>query len=269
MWVVFRLVDRRFAIPAEHALEMLDGARVRITPLPATHPANLGVFDARGTLVSVVDLRALLRMPGREEEVRQLRQLLLAREQDHVDWLAELRRCAESGDAFTKATDPTRCAFGKWYEGLRADPRALAALTGNRLAPAIFESWDGLHRSIHALAGEVLGLAAAGQRQEAAEHLASGDKTLRALRASFDEFAELFEAQSRSMILVCQVYGRKFAVAVDELLAVEDFAATGVAPLPPMVGGSRYVVGTWHAAEGPTVQLVDPARILDDVAAAA
>lgn len=62
--VVFRLGGESFGIPSSSAREVLRPARiVRIPRLP---DEIVGIFNLRGQIVAVTDLRPLLRLPGRE-----------------------------------------------------------------------------------------------------------------------------------------------------------------------------------------------------------
>jgi purine-binding chemotaxis protein CheW len=65
--LVFALDDPRFALPlsmVEHVVRA-----VEITPLPRAPRVVLGVINARGRIIPVVDIRALLGLPAREIEL--------------------------------------------------------------------------------------------------------------------------------------------------------------------------------------------------------
>lgn len=263
MVVRFRLHDATCAVPAESTLEMTAGDKVAVTPLPAAPPQVLGVFRSRGATVPLVDLRATLGMPSQASEVEELRAVLAAREQDHVDWLAELHRCAHGGGAFTKPTDPSACAFGRWYDGLRADPAQLRRLTGDRLAQeAQVRGWDAPHRAIHALASTVLAEVQRGNLAGAQAELAAGHTALAALRASFREFLVGFEEQRRAMLVICQTPTTRLALAVDQLLSVEDVPPDQLAPVPGLAATAhRFLSGLRRRPDGGTELLVDPDRV--------
>ncbi|MCA9494173.1 MAG: chemotaxis protein CheW, partial [Myxococcales bacterium] len=262
-YILVRLHGTSYAVPAEHTLEVLHGARVTVTPVPGGDPAMLGVLDLRGTLLPAIDLRVVMGMTSFAAELTSVRELLAARERDHVQWLDELRRCASCGDPFTKATDPTRCAFGVWYSGLQADPKELGRLTGQRLAQqAVVASWDAPHRAIHALADRVLEQAGRGDTDAAQHLLRTGESELAGLRASFKEFLTLFEEQRRAMLVVCQAGDQLVALAVDEVLAVEELDESRISELPPMVAtAQRCLSGTYRREDGELVHLVEPRRV--------
>ncbi len=60
-WVVFQCADVHYALPSEQVrmIEMF----AEITPVPNTPPAVAGVFNLRGDIVPVIDLRMRLGLP--------------------------------------------------------------------------------------------------------------------------------------------------------------------------------------------------------------
>ena len=61
--VVFRLEERRFALPLEATARAVRA--VEITPLPQAAPGVPGVIDVHGKLMPVVDLRVRFGLPQR------------------------------------------------------------------------------------------------------------------------------------------------------------------------------------------------------------
>jgi purine-binding chemotaxis protein CheW len=61
--VVFRLEERRFALPLEATARAVRA--VEITPLPQATPGVPGVIDVHGELMPVVDLRVRFGLPPR------------------------------------------------------------------------------------------------------------------------------------------------------------------------------------------------------------
>lgn len=65
--LIFKLGARECALPVHHVVEV--ARMVAITPLPETQPWVDGVFNFRGRVVPVVDLRARLGIPRREPDL--------------------------------------------------------------------------------------------------------------------------------------------------------------------------------------------------------
>jgi hypothetical protein len=75
-----------------------------------------GAINLRGRVMPLVDLRKRLGMVSATEETSELIRLMMQREQDHKNWLAELEACVRESREFKLTTDPHTCAFGKWYD---------------------------------------------------------------------------------------------------------------------------------------------------------
>ncbi|HRQ40383.1 MAG TPA: chemotaxis protein CheW [Chloroflexota bacterium] len=61
--LIFQLGQERYAIDAAHVLELYPPQP--ITPVPRTPDYVVGIFSARGRFLSVIDLQAVLALPGR------------------------------------------------------------------------------------------------------------------------------------------------------------------------------------------------------------
>jgi chemotaxis signal transduction protein len=221
-FVVIELLHQRFAILAADVLEMVQMPPV--TRVPTTPDYVRGATNLRGRVLPVVDLRSRLGLPTADAEVAEFVALLEAREQDHVRWLDELAACVEEGREFKLATDPHQCAFGKWYDGFRTDNRRLAFQLGQ---------FDRPHRAIHAVAGEVLGLAMAGQ-QDRAERLLEDTRNgvLARLRTLFAEAREAVR-ETREVALVLRRSTDTIALAVDAVESVGPLDHETVAEAVP------------------------------------
>jgi purine-binding chemotaxis protein CheW len=65
--LIFKVEARECALPVHHVVEV--ARMVAITPLPETPPWLDGVFNFRGRVVPLVDLRARLGIPRREPDL--------------------------------------------------------------------------------------------------------------------------------------------------------------------------------------------------------
>ena len=68
-----------------------------------------------------MDLRVRLGMIPLKKEIDDLVDLMKQREQDHRKWLEELESSVRQQREFKLATDPHKCAFGKWYDTFTTD----------------------------------------------------------------------------------------------------------------------------------------------------
>lgn len=212
--VMVRLGSRAFGIPVGVVAEMVQLGK--LTPLPDS-PGNLrGVMLVRGESVAVHDLRGLLGMSPRPQEVAEMQAMFQAREEDHRRWLAELERSVTEARPFTLATDPHKCAFGKWYDSYK---------TSNILLESHLRKFDAPHRRIHALAVEVSGLVEAGDASKAMKRIEEtrvGD--LSEMIRLFGQLRELLASTSTEIALVLRGEpGRpRYAYTVDNIESVQD-----------------------------------------------
>lgn len=210
-WVLFRLREEHYAVSARAVREMV--VLDTVTALPGAPSSVRGVWNLRGRTLPLLDLRVLAGMPSSEAETTALIDLLTAREADHRRWLDELEACVEEQRAFSLATDPHECAFGKWYDHFTTD---------NLVLSAVLRRFDGPHRRIHAIATEVATLVATGAPERARaliERTRAGD--LSKMVHLFASARRMLREESRETALVLESGGRDVAVSADAVVAVE------------------------------------------------
>lgn len=211
--VLVRVAGQLYGVPAHLVSEMIQVPD--LTPIAMTDPVMRGAFMLRGETVMVVDLRRVMGEETLADEIGAFREMLQAREQDHRNWLTELEKSVLEERPFTLATDPHKCAFGKWYDVFESD----SVIIQNHLA-----KFDAPHKRIHALAIEVGKLVAAGRVEDALARIeATRDFELAEMISLFAQFSELLDATVKEIAVVLQgPRGRKFAYSVDEVEGVQD-----------------------------------------------
>ncbi len=199
-----------FGVDVAHLLSVtqeLNG--LHRTPLQT--PGLLGVVEYRGTPMAVYNFARLLGIPSGEDEKKELIETLHAREQDHIDWMEALARSLREDVPFTKARDPSQCAFGRWYAQFTTRDENLAE---------ILERLDEPHKRIHALADELLTLKEQGRTEEALERLElERVTTLRTLRQNLDHARQQIRANIRPVVLNLTLDGHTplVGIQVDEV----------------------------------------------------
>ncbi|MBV7299938.1 chemotaxis protein CheW [Enterovibrio paralichthyis] len=157
-----------------------------LTQLPNDNKSFLGIKDFMGKPVPVFDLGIILNRISTRETNNELINLLRDREQDHVDWLHELKLSIEQGTPFTKARDPHKCAFGRWYDHYKSE---------NDDFNEILQKFDEPHKKLHGLADIVLDMVKANQQQEAQ------DTFHREERSTYARLIRLFESAREQLSL--------------------------------------------------------------------
>ncbi|MDE3165854.1 MAG: chemotaxis protein CheW [Acidobacteriota bacterium] len=251
-WAIVQAQHRNFAIATEYVSQIL--LIPNVTAVPGAPPYVRGVIELRGRVFPLVDLRLRLGLIAMAAEGGSFCNLMSAREQDHHRWLAELRRSVEERRAFTLATDPHKCAFGKWYDAFRTDDAWLGAL---------LKKFDQPHRTLHALAVRVKDFQDQGLHDAAAE-LVSGDgvNVLNAMVQLFGELRTTIQGSCREMVLALLVDGRPLALTVDSVVAIDNLQPEELPPgANPATGGVVHCVGR-RASSNDMVLIVEADRLL-------
>ncbi len=240
--VIVRVEDRYFGLPIGLVREMVSMGAV--TDLPHVEDHVRGVMNLRGKVIPVVDLRHRLGLTSAEAEVEGLIEMLDQREQDHRNWLTALERAVTEGEEFKLATDPHKCAFGKWYDTFSTDNLVLA----NHM-----KRFDAPHKQIHAIAAECLRRTTEGNLDGAKELIGTTrDTTLAHMIELFADLRRLLRETCRTITVVVDAPSGPYAVAVDEVTGVEwltpaptegDIAADEEA-------GDPMVVSVAHSGDG-------------------
>lgn len=252
-YVVVRLRSALYALPSSDVLEMVLLSSVAAVPQVPAYVR--GVINLRGRVLPLVDLRSRLGMPSALHDLNDLIKLFEAREEDHRRWIDELDASIRQRRAFALATDPHKCAFGRWYDSLTTDDVVLAAQ---------LRKIDQPHQRIHRRGAEAL--ACAGRQDYERATAIAQDIRERDLAGTLRLFAEtraaLRDAQ-REVAVVTRDGGRQIAFAVDGIEAVET--------LKPAESDGGGAVDVTHGAvtsimkrvrEPQLVLVLDPAKLL-------
>ena len=125
LWLSLKLKKQLYAIDSS-TVESIFQLDQTITPLPESTATKPGIINLRGKIISLVDLRLVLGMESLVQEQKEFEAMLEQRKIDHQNWVKELERCLDEDDKFHLATDPHKCAFGKWYDNYHTDVQTVA-----------------------------------------------------------------------------------------------------------------------------------------------
>lgn len=210
--------DLHYLVPADLVVELVSANKIDPTDYPIKPKAFLGIANHRDHVLPLYDLASWMGSASRRERVKELASFLQQREQDHVGWLDELRRCVESGDAFRKPTDPTQCAFGKWYESLKVDEALRLAIThGNVSLEFTLHLFDEPHRRIHAIADDVLQLARTNKEAAIERIRQSWETDLAQMRGLFSRLKQEFADHVQGIYVVVKLGDRQAALLVESV----------------------------------------------------
>ncbi len=201
----FWIGDSLFAINLEHVLSVEQDSH-NILPDPFEGRGALGIVKHRGVPVRVFDFSDFLGVSSCEQQKKQLIDTLVAREQDHVDWLNALENSLKTDAEFTMARDPHQCAFGKWYDRFSTRDSELMEILGQ---------FDEPHKRIHSLAERLLTLKARGKLDQALKELENERvTTLGQLRRLFERARDQISESIKSVLLFITTDGKQPRVAL-------------------------------------------------------
>ncbi len=231
--VLFGVAGTAYAVPAGCIVEM--SGVPELTPHPHGRSDVRGIMLQRSAWVPVIDLRARLGLPPLHDEVEGLIRQLEQREREHVEWLEALERSVRSGVPFEKATDPHRCAFGRWFDTFQPPNRLIATLVKRFGEP---------HGKIHAVAQEALALAASGEVEQALALVEEKRMNeLAEMKVLFHNVAAVLRDSQREIAVTVRTDQGVLAFTVDTADGVCDLT------VQPARGDSPLVMGLGKAPD--------------------
>lgn len=235
--IVFKLQHGLYAINSKRVSSIMQLPKYE--SLPDTPPYITGVFSYAKQAVPLLDLRIVLSMPTLQEEYQEFVSMLEQRKRDHIHWVDELERSTLENREFTLATDPHKCAFGKWYDNYRSD---------NNTINFHLRKIDEPHKALHKAAFEVENCSGACNtcvRTECLKNVFERVKEVEmpAILDLLEEAKEVFRDAYREMVLVLQdeELGISAGIMVDEVLSVESL--TEVSDKDPRLANGSCVKG--------------------------
>lgn len=257
MWVIISLADQRFAVSADCVREIF-ALTAAPAAVPYAPPFVRGVLSHRGRVLTVVDLRSRLGLRSSKTDTETFLEMISAREQDHVRWLAELDASVREKRPFTLSLDPNGCAFGKWLNAYRTD---------NLQRREALNELRGPHVRIHGVGKAVEQLKRDGQFEQAAALVQESEAVLTAVRSKFAHLRSVIVESQREIALVIETPTQHAFIALgDAVDSVEKFADGG-SELPLAAAGrtaiSSNLVRTFgKTAEGKMFLILDVLRVL-------
>lgn len=214
-WLIFTLDDKAYAVNSKfvNGIEMKPKV---VTPIPEAPEAYCGVVQRRGEVYPLLDMRKVFHFSTLDEEAADFRTMMEQRKADHVKWVETLEHCAETGEAFTLATDSHKCALGLWYDEFTKNHQSAAVLLKKIEEP---------HRKLHDAAHAVLEAADKGDKETVA-------KLIRRVRtdympkviAAIDDAENAYKTTFKETVVVLTEGDQMLGLLVDKVLAVDKIS---------------------------------------------
>ena len=254
--VIFYLQDNQFAISAKHVREMV--AMPKVVSVPQVPHYIRGVINLRGKVIPVIDLRLKMGLTSSLDEAEDLISLLDQREQDHKNWIAELESSVRERREFKLATDPHKCAFGKWYDNFTTDNRTLASC---------LKKFDAPHQRIHAIAIKVRTMEEKEDYDSAYEIIdQTKEGELAEMIKLFSEVRSLLKESNSEIAMVLEWQEKAVAICVDSIETVEKLSESNIDEMPETVSALENGCITGIGKRGKDnelVQLLDVGKLID------
>jgi len=250
--VILRLGERFCSLPVDCVREMTVLPAVR--ELCGTQDFVPGVITLRGAAIPVVDLRMRLGMGDIMDENNAIVALLKAREEDHINWIAELEASVREQRPFALSTDPTQCAFGQWMATFEPQTRELGHL---------LHGFDAPHAAIHDVAKKVARLVSLGDRDGALALIeATRTSELRAMLEQFKRLFAMLSMKPRQIAAVIEIEGEHVGVIVDEVasLAWVKVEQGDISKEATHIDGLFACMGR-NEADGQMISMLDPSAL--------
>ncbi len=234
--IVFKIKGSLFAITSENITAIM--RLPEYVKMPRADIGVQGVFMYRGKAALLLNFRRMLGKITMEEEYVEFADMLDQRKQDHINWVAELERTIINDEKFTLATDPHKCAFGKWYDNYKSNDYNIMFHLKK-----IKEPHDKLHMAAHRVETCKRECENCTNKRCLREILMEAKDVYMARVVSLlDEAKVLFKEEYREMVLVVGEE-RPVGIMVDEVLAVEKLEDTAKEKSEGVIIDSPYISG--------------------------
>jgi chemotaxis signal transduction protein len=233
-WVLLRVRDQLFGVPASHVREMAE--MPGITRVPNMPEFVTGLVSLRGQITPTIDLRRRLGIPTAEEDLKGLVDALGAAEAEHRRLADQLETSIAAGR--TAEVDSGACAFHQWLGRLQ---------TKNPLVRLHLKKLEVPHEQLHAAVARVAATAGADPVQAAAELRHLREKELAAFTRILPQVRERLVHAHRQIVVVFTLDGQALGASVDEVESIERLKDRSIEELPQhlqgMHGGLTRLVG--------------------------
>lgn len=262
-YVVVNVNGNLYGMATNSTVELMSSSMTQVTRVPHSPKFIRGVINHRGTIIPVIDARALLGFEPRGQEASQLQEIFAGLKADHASWLDALEKSVKDGTPFGGPIDPTLCKFGVWYEQVMNGTVAQCKeQLCDSVINAIIKRIDTPHRRIHTVAEHVLRLAEDGDQEKAIELIReSRDRDLGAINELFDHTYNAINKQYESMLVITEHGGQKAAIAVDGVSFVADCKDESVESLPDTADNTEFLSGLVHRPDGSYILIADLGNI--------
>jgi chemotaxis signal transduction protein len=218
-WVLLRVRDQLFGVPASHVREMAEMPAV--TPVPNMPESVMGLVSLRDQVTPTINMRQRLGVPTAEDDIRRLIDGLQRAEAEHRLLAGTLESVVRDGR--TAGAGAHACAFQEWLGTLKTD---------NPLVRLYLKELDEPHARLHAAAARVVQTAETNPIEANAAWRRFPEKELAAFTRVLPRVRERLIHALRQVVVVLTHDGQSVGVAVDEVESIERLKNRSIEELP-------------------------------------
>lgn len=237
-WLIFKLQNEYYTFSSRLVCTIMTFPKDVIS-MPKAPMHIRGVFELRGEIIPLIDLRILFGIKSLMKEYDEFVEMLEKRKQEHIFWVKELKDSVKEKRPFTLATDPHKCEFGKWYYNFQSDSYSIKHHLQKIKEP---------HRKLHHAAVEVYDCqqnCKECEREECLKNIferLSGEYVPQIL-SLLEEIKEAFKDDYREMAVILQKDEQKFGIIADEIVSVENLETISTKMTTESFHASKFISG--------------------------
>lgn len=118
-WLIFKVCGGHYAINSGNVTSIIKTPE-KVSPVPGAPEVFRGIFELRGSVYPVLDMRILFHFKALEKEHSEFMEMMDSRKAQLYEWAEKLRRCINENNIPSDITSPESFAFGKWFEDFRS-----------------------------------------------------------------------------------------------------------------------------------------------------
>ena len=141
-FVIFSVLGQNYGVDIESVKRILPAQELTEIPDEGSHIE--GMFQYEENVLKVLSFRKAIGKSSYEEK---LKEMFPEIEAQHKAWFEALSQSIETGEPFSKTTDPHACYLGKWIDSFHPDDEEILVL---------MKKLNHHHQNLHASAVNVL-----------------------------------------------------------------------------------------------------------------
>jgi len=258
-YVIVEVNSSNYGFPTGSTVELMASSAAAVTRVPKSPRFVHGVINHRGSIIPVVDTRALLGLKTASEQGEAVVKRIGEYELELLAWVDAIETAISSGEQFEGTTNAGETTLGKWRHSVLNDPRELQRL--QQYDSGIREQVESTavpHKRLYAAGEKALGLLESGDSEGAQECVKQAKEVeFGALRRIFRSIKRNVSGGFKTMLVITELGERRAAFEVDSVHTVKDCAEGDIESLPDTATGSEFMRGLVHQDDGGYVLICD------------